>query len=189
MIAPADVLIGILAGGRATRLGGLDKPWCEFEGEALVLRTLRGLAGQGAAARVSANLGADRYRRHGLEVVADRMPGQPGPLAGLDALLAACPRPWLLTVPVDLEWIPEDLAERLAAAATGSGAMAEDEDGLQPLVALWRCERCRQPVAEALAAGDLAVHPLRERLGLGVARLSGLRLGNLNAPEDFRADD
>jgi molybdopterin-guanine dinucleotide biosynthesis protein A len=63
--------------------------------------------------------------------------------------------------------------------------VVRDGEGLQPLVALWPVASARTAVADALAAGELAVHPLARLLGLAVLDLSPGRLGNLNTPADF----
>ena len=64
---------------------------------------------------------------------------------------------------------------------------AEDDDGPQPLVALWRVMPLRGALHAALASGDHAVHALQRRLGMGPVRLTGVRFGNLNTPEDLRS--
>src|SRR5690606_32957426 len=93
--------LGILAGGRALRLGGRDKAWLERDGTPQVLRWRNRFQGQVDEMLVSANQAHERYREYGIEVVSDAVPGA-GPLAGLDALARACSTPWLLTLPVDL---------------------------------------------------------------------------------------
>lgn len=186
MIAPGDVTLGIIAGGAATRLQGRDKAWLQFDGEPLVLRLARLLAGRVAGVLVSANRHLDRYPMHGLVALPDRVPDRPGPLGGIDALLAACGSPWLLTLPVDVLNFPVDLLPRLQQAAGDSpGARAHDDDGPQPLVALWRVAECRDAVADALAAGEHAVHRVQSRLGMAAADFTGLRFGNLNTPGDL----
>lgn len=189
MTAGGGVALGILAGGQGRRLGGADKAWLDYRGQPLILRLLHRLGNQVDRVIVSANRDPGRYRAHGLEVVADRHPGGLGPLAGIDALLSACDTSWLLTAPVDLRDIPADLVSRLAAAAGPAGAVACDDDGPQPLVALWRVAATAEAAASALANRDLAVHRLQTRLALAPVLFSGLRFGNLNTPEDFAADD
>ena len=181
----ANTTLGILAGGRATRLGGVDKAWIEREGLAQVLRWQRRFAAEAARTLVSANAGLDRYRQHGLEPVTDRTAGA-GPLGALDALAARCASEWLLTVPVDLVGVNECLVPSLAAAG-GTGACAEDDDGVQPLVALWRVRGLRTAAVAALAAGELSVQALQHRLGMPAVRFAGVRFGNLNTPADLRA--
>lgn len=183
--APEGVTLGILAGGRATRLGGRDKAWMERGGRPLVLALATRLAPEVDATIVSANRNAERYLAQGLPPVADRTPDA-GPLGGLDALAAACTTPWLLTIPVDVVNVNDCLLRSLRAAGA-RGAWAEDDDGPQPLVALWPVDALRSGAAAALASGDFAVHALQARLGMGPVRFDGLRFGNLNTPADLAA--
>ncbi|WP_147653905.1 molybdenum cofactor guanylyltransferase [Vulcaniibacterium gelatinicum] len=193
MTAPGDITLGILAGGRATRLGGRDKAWLEREGIPQVLRWRQRFAHEVGAVLVSANRGLARYAEAGLRAVPDRVGGELGPLAGLEALLAQCTTPWLLTLPVDLVGVNECLLPTLWAQRSPSGACAEDEDGPQPLVALWHVATARPAVEAAIAAGDGAVHRLQARLDMARVRFAGVRFGNLNTPDDLRcagiADD
>lgn len=177
--------LGILAGGRALRLGGRDKAWLERDGTPQVLRWRNRFQGQVDEMLVSANQAHERYREYGIEVVSDAVPGA-GPLAGLDALARACSTPWLLTLPVDLVDCNDCLLPSLrAAAAGGAGAWAEDDDGPQPLAALWRTDLLRDAASLALREGRLAVHALQASLGMARVRLAGVRFGNLNAPADL----
>jgi molybdopterin-guanine dinucleotide biosynthesis protein A len=68
----------------------------------------------------------------------------------------------------------------------GDGASAEDDDGVQPLVALYRVASLRIAVADAIRADAWSVHALQARLQLPRVRFSGLRFGNLNTPDDLR---
>lgn len=181
----AATTLGLLAGGRATRLGGIDKAWLERGGEPQVLRLAARVRDEVDAVLVSANRDLERYAAHGLEVVVDRRPGL-GPLAGLDALAQACTTPWLLTLPVDLVSVNDCLLRSLRAAG-GEGAWAEDEDGRQPLVALWKVDALRAALPAALVSGDLAVRGLQARLGMAGVPFAGLRFGNLNTPADLAA--
>jgi len=184
IVTHEDTTLGILAGGRATRLGGSDKAWAVYRGQALIERTLKAL-GDGFSARlISANRDLQRYARLGMRAVPDRAVDFPGPLAGLDALLSACTTPLLFTVPVDLREIPSGLFPRLHAAGEG-GAVAQDTNGLQPLIALWPAERARVAVTQALVRGEHAVHRIVAELALPVVRFDGADFGNLNTPEDF----
>lgn len=183
---PPAITLGLLAGGRGTRLGGVAKAWLERDGQPQVLRLARRFGGGLAGLLVSADRDAARLARHGLAVVADRHPGL-GPLSGLDALAAACRTPWLLTLPVDLVDADDGLPRRLGAAAAADGAFAIDDDGPQPLVALWRTAALRAAAAAAIAAGGASVQSLQARLDMAGLRLPGVRFGNLNTPGDLAA--
>lgn len=183
---PADITLGLLAGGRATRLGGLDKAWLRRDGEAQVLRLARRFAPWVGAVAVSANRDLPRYAGHGLRAVADRS-ADLGPLGGLDALAEVAATPWLLTLPVDALDPDPSWLTALAAAQSGQGAYAVDDDGVQPLFALWPLPPLRAALAPALAQRRLAVRQLQAAMGMAASRLSGLRLGNLNTPADLTA--
>jgi molybdopterin-guanine dinucleotide biosynthesis protein A len=176
--------LGILAGGRATRLGGRDKAWLERDGLPQVLRWRRRFDGQVEALLASANSGGDRYLAHGIRVVPDAVAGT-GPVGGLAALADATRTRWLLTLPVDLVDCNDCLLPTLRASAGDTGAWAEDDDGPQPLVALWDVAALRVAAARALGEGALAVHQLQAALGMRRVRLSGVRFGNLNTPADL----
>lgn len=99
----------ILAGGRATRLGGADKGLVPFQGEPLALRAYRRLSPQVDRILVSANRSFDEYRKvlpPDTELIPDRTDSFPGPLAGLEAAIAGLPEKsrndtWVFTVPCD----------------------------------------------------------------------------------------
>lgn len=186
MIPRDTVTLGILAGGQARRLGGVDKAFVEFRRQALVERCLAA-AGNGFSQRLISHPANDvRFSAHGLRPVADLRPGQPGPLAGLEGLLTACDSPWLLSLPVDAREMPPIVFDTLLRDdANGAGRVIRDADGLQPLCALWRVETALALVIARLDGGQRDAHGLVASLGLAVCDLSPLRLGNLNCPEDL----
>ena len=185
MVPAEQLTLGLLAGGRGTRLGGLDKAWLRRGGVPQVLRLAGRFAGECGVVLVSANVHTHRYADAGLHAVADVTPGL-GPLGGLDALARACTTPWLLTLPVDLV-DANDCLPRTLASAGGDGAVARDDDGLQPLVALYRVGAMRQAVADAIASNDYSVQAMQARMHLPEVVFSGFRFGNLNTPEDLRS--
>ena len=184
MLEAADLTLGILAGGRASRLGGRDKAWLVRDGRTQLERLCAAHAGAAAEVLVSANGDPSRHASIGLRALADRVPGI-GPMGGLDALAAACNTPWLITVPVDAIALPHDLVPRLAATGT-PGAVAEDADGLQPLVALYPVAPLRGALARAIASGEFSVRALQAGMALPVVAMRELRFGNLNTPEDLQ---
>lgn len=186
-ILPRDLTLGILAGGRATRLGGIDKAWLLRDDVPQVMRWQRRFADEVAKTLVSANRDLSRYAQAGLDAVADRAKDVAGPLAGLDALFAQCTTPWLLTLPVDLIGVNECLLPTLAAGAGPAGAYARDDDGVQPLVALWRADEARLATQQAIEAGEHSVQQLQQRLSMRAVLFAGVRFGNLNTPEDLQA--
>ena len=180
------VTLGILAGGRASRLGGFDKAWLERDGVPQVLRIARRFDAQVATVIVSANRDLSRYAEHGMTTVADALPDG-GPIGGLDALARTCHTPWLLTLPVDVVGVNECLLQTLAAAASTTGVFAVDDDGPEPLVALWQADALREAIVAAIASRNFAVHALQAKLAMAEVRFPGVRFGNLNTPADLIA--
>jgi len=180
-----DIILGLLAGGAGSRLGGADKAWMQRGGVPQVVRLAKRLSDETSSTLVSANRDLPRYADVGLTAIPDRH-ADIGPIAGLDALANACTTPWLLTVPVDLVDVNDCLLRSLAAAG-GDGAFAIDDDGAQPLVALWRVEALRDALSQALAENEIAVQALQARIGMIGVRFAGFRFGNLNTPGDLAA--
>lgn len=185
-IARESITLGLLAGGRGMRLGGCDKAWIVRDGLSQVERLARRFAADASEVIVSANRDAARFEASGFRVVEDRVRDR-GPIGGLDALAHACATPWLLTAPVDLVSVNDCLLPTLASAG-GQGASVEDDDGPQPLVALWRVDALRAALDSRLPGNDDgSVQALQDALGMPRIRLRGVRFGNLNTPDDLIA--
>lgn len=123
----------ILAGGQGRRMGGVDKGLQPLRGKPMVAWVLERLAPQVDEVIINANQHEDEYARFGHRVARDRIGGFAGPLAGLQAGLAAAGHPLLVTVPCDSPFLPRDLVDRLRAALEGAGAeLAVAKTGAQP---------------------------------------------------------
>lgn len=185
----------VLAGGRGSRMGGVDKGLQLLGGRPLVQHALERLAPQVDALMLSANRNLEAYAAFGVPVVSDGDERFAGPLAGMRALLAACRTPWLLTVPCDSPHLPETLAARLATAAAAMHAeiviAATPEPGgslrTQPVFALMR--RSLLPDLEAFLAAD--GHKVERWMArhrrASVVFDDGAAFRNANTPEELRA--
>lgn len=122
MIASTDITGLVLAGGRGSRMGGVDKGLQPFGGVPLVQHALQRLGPQVGSVLLNANRHLDTYRTWGVPVVPDTEPDYSGPLAGFLAGLLHCTTPWLLAVACDTPRFPLDLAARMAAAAAAAAA-------------------------------------------------------------------
>ena len=186
MIAGADVSLGLLAGGRGERVGGRDKAWLPRRGKPALDALLQELGNMAFGQRLASVRTPDpRWAQRGFTCVQDLRPGQPGPLAGLEALAAACRTPWLLVLPVDVFDLPENLFDRLAQLASPQGAWLRDAGGLQPLLGLWPAAILQDAAASALDAGEAAVHRALAGLCPATLDISPARLGNANTPEAY----
>jgi molybdopterin-guanine dinucleotide biosynthesis protein A len=148
MIARDTITGVILAGGRGSRMGGIDKGLQNFNGMPLALAALMRLSPQVGQVMINANRNLGAYESFGVPVWPDVLPDYAGPLAGFLTALEHCETPWLATVPCDTPLFPHDLVERLAKAAHEQDAeiamaAAREEDGqlrTQPVFCLLRVE-------------------------------------------------
>lgn len=116
----------VLAGGRGSRMGNVDKGLQPFRSSTMVEHVLARLRPQVGPVAISANRNLDAYRAFDAMVlpdeIADGVEPYPGPLAGLEAGLRHCATPYLLAVPCDSPFLPADLAARLSTALEEAGA-------------------------------------------------------------------
>jgi molybdenum cofactor guanylyltransferase len=150
---PAEEITGLLlAGGRGSRMGGVDKGLQPHQGMPMALYTLLRLQQQVGTCLINANRNLAAYEAMGAPVWPDTLnEAFAGPLAGMLAGLEHCETPWMVTVPCDSPNFPDDLVERLAQAAMAEGAdiamaatreAGPDASGIQnqPLFCLMRSQ-------------------------------------------------
>ena len=147
MIAPGQITGLILAGGRGSRMGGVDKGLQNHQGVALAMHALLRLAPQVGHVMINANRNLGAYEAMGVPVWPDAVPDYAGPLAGFLAGLERCETPYMVTVPCDSPMFPHDLVVRLAQALESQGAeiaMAATREGealqVQPVFCLMKAE-------------------------------------------------
>jgi molybdopterin-guanine dinucleotide biosynthesis protein A len=137
-IETADITGLVLAGGRGSRMGGVDKGLQNFNATPLALHSLLRLQPQVSETMVNANRNLSAYESFGVPVWPDVLADYAGPLAGFLTGLERCETAWLATVPCDTPLFPQDLVARLAAAAErddaeiAMAAALEHEGQLQP---------------------------------------------------------
>jgi len=118
LINPTDITGLILAGGRGSRMGGVDKGLQNFNGLPLALHTLTRLQMGGGVGSImlNANRNLAAYESFGVSVWPDVLADYAGPLAGFLTGLERCETSFLVTVPCDTPLLPLDLVTRLAQA-------------------------------------------------------------------------
>jgi molybdopterin-guanine dinucleotide biosynthesis protein A len=145
MIDKSHITGLVLAGGRGSRMGGIDKGLQIHQGTPLAMHALLRLAPQVGEMMINANRNLGAYESMGVPVWPDALADYPGPLAGFLTGLERCETPYLATVPCDSPLFPDDLVARLAAALEAEAAevamAATREEGelrLQPVFCLMR---------------------------------------------------
>lgn len=142
----------VLAGGRGSRMGGVDKGLQPLRGRPMVAWVLERLAPQVDEIVLNANQNLDVYAGFGHRVVADSLGDFAGPLAGLHAGLHAAAHPLAVTVPCDSPFLPLDLVRRLMEKLGANDlAVAKTGDQAHPVFALVR--RAVLPHLERFLAG------------------------------------
>lgn len=194
-MSPADTLGVILAGGRARRMGCIDKTRIPIDGATILDRVVARLRRQCVHLVVNANTDAARFADTGLPVVADSIANFPGPLAGILAALdlAAAQTPEIacvLSAPSDCPFLPRDLVARLHRARRDSGTMiacAASSGRRHPVIALWPVA-LRDDLRKVLAReGTRSVGEWSARYTLAVAEWQTVPVDpffNVNTPDD-----
>lgn len=186
----------ILAGGRATRMGGGDKGLRMVAGQRLIDHVIGRLAPQCGALAINANGDPARLAGFGLPILPDSLPDHPGPLAGVLAGLdwaASQGARAIVTAAADTPFFPADLVARLIARAGPSGlclAASPDETGRiqrHPTFGLWPVA-LREDLRTALTGGLRKIVIWTDAHGAGRAVFDNTPFDpffNVNTPEDI----
>ena len=183
--------VAILAGGAATRLGGIDKGLMPLNTRPLIAWVVESLAQNPHWPRlIIANRNVSEYSRFA-PTISDRQKDEyAGPLAGVAAALLACETEWLYTVPVDCANANPALAMHLLQHALKRGVdsvVAHDGRRRQPLFALYR--RALAESAVTALASECGVSRWQDRIR--AIEIESSDIGdewiNLNTPDDFTA--
>jgi molybdopterin-guanine dinucleotide biosynthesis protein A len=142
----------VLAGGKGTRMGSVDKGLQPLRGKPMVEWVLERLRPQVAEIVINANQNVHVYGKYGHRVVSDEIGGFAGPLAGLHAGLKAASHALVVTVPCDSPFLPDDLVSRLHKNLSGDLAVAKTGDQAHPVFALMKRE-VRESLEAFLAQG------------------------------------
>lgn len=199
-------LVGVvLAGGRATRMGGADKGLLPLAGRRVIDHVLERLVPQVGTVVLNANGDPGRFAALDLPVVADILPegvpDWPGPLAGVLAGLdhaAHTGARAVVTVAADTPFFPRNLVSALLDHAAPSGlclALSPDPEGRvqrHPTFGLWPVA-LREDLRAALQSGTRKIVAWTDRHGAGRALFDNLPFDpffNVNVPDDLaRAED
>jgi molybdopterin-guanine dinucleotide biosynthesis protein A len=180
------VAAAILAGGRASRMGGQAKSFLVVDGARVIDRQLAVLRTLAQEILLVAN-DPGPYRELGLPIVADETAGQ-GPLAGILAALLAARAPYVLVVACDMPFLEAAPLARLRDAPEADVAIAVGERP-EPLCARYG-RGCLAPIRRRLAASERRATDLLDDPEVRVARVTYTSnerriLTNVNTPEDL----
>ena len=189
------VTAAILAGGRSMRMG-VDKTLLTVEGESLVSRVAETVGAVCAHTMVVTNR-PEALAHEGLpaavRVITDEIPYQ-GPLGGLVTALGTAEDDWVLAVAADLPMLQPGIIRALwTARGDGDVVVPVSEDGMEPLLALYRREACLPAARSALESGRRRLVAFFGSVNVVEVPVNELRevdpelrsLVNVNTPEDL----
>lgn len=181
----------ILAGGRGSRMGGVDKGLVLLNGRPMVEHVTRRLRPQVAQLLINANRNVEQYAALGYPVIPDFRDGFLGPLAGMASGLQAATTDYVVTAPCDSPLIGNDLVARLAEAFTRERAditVAHDGERAHPVFLLLRRSLLGDLVAFLDAGGrKIDLWFARHRVALADFRDAPEAFINVNDAEERAA--
>jgi molybdopterin-guanine dinucleotide biosynthesis protein A len=195
MTVRTDITGLILAGGRAQRMGGIDKGLIPFMGKPLIEHAIGRLTSQVTAILINANRNQDHYAQYGHTVLADQHPDFAGPLAGFAAGLENCNTEYLLSVPCDSPVFPLNLSERMLETMKNAQsdvvyASSADPSGVvwaQPVFCLMR-RSVQQSLQAFLDQGGRKIDRWFETLPSSTVVFDdAAAFANTNTPEELQA--
>jgi molybdopterin-guanine dinucleotide biosynthesis protein A len=187
MITNNQVTWVILAGGRASRMGGQDKGLIPYKGKPLVRHVLDAITPKTSRIFICANRNTDAYAQFA-PVIQDQITGYAGPLAGLHTALLHAETEWTGILPCDGPFVNQTIIERFyqATASQGKVFVAHDGEKIQPVYAL--VHRSVLPELEQyLGQGERKVALFYEKTGAVSVDCSDMRamFTNMNTPEQL----
>jgi molybdopterin-guanine dinucleotide biosynthesis protein A len=195
MIGAEQITGLILAGGRAQRMGGIDKGLIPFHQKPLIEATIQRLKTQVGFILINANRNITKYAVYGYPVIMDETPDFSGPLAGFLMGLKNCKTPYLLTTPCDSPLFPEDLSAKLANELEHNNldlvyASSKEADGkvwAQPVFCLMR-SNLHDSLSSFLSKGDLKIDRWFKELNSGTVIFDNAQaFANANTPEELQS--
>ena len=195
MIVSKDITGLILAGGRAQRMGGIDKGLIPFLGKPLIESAIAKLQPQVQTIIINANRNITKYASYGYPVIMDEQPDFSGPLAGFSVALKHCKTSYLLTAPCDSPLLPSNLAEVLITEMARGDfelvyASSKEADGkiwAQPVFCLMH-STVQESLSNFLMKGDLKIDRWFKELKSGTVIFEDPQLfANVNTPEELKS--
>jgi molybdopterin-guanine dinucleotide biosynthesis protein A len=190
--ARPDVAGVLLAGGRATRMGGRNKAFAAVGGEPIAARTIRVLRETFPHVIVATNA-PDAFARFDVEVVSDVYAGR-GPLAGLHAAMRIARHPYLFAVACDMPGLDADVIRLLVGRIGPADAIVPRWEGdVEPLHAIYAV-RLLPSIERCLESGCAAMRDFLPLVRVDYVSEDELRgvaaaasFTNVNTPEDLAA--
>lgn len=181
----------ILAGGAATRMGGVDKGLVAFKDKTLVETVIDAIEPQVDKIVVSANRSLENYRALGFDVVTDKMQGYPGPLVGIMSAMSVTDADLFVTAPCDSPYVGKDYVRKLYQAFVDNPSLrcaaAVSQGYKQPVFMMIRKET-EKDIETFLAKGEHRVRGWLESMHVQWVEFDDLsEFDNFNTMEELQS--
>lgn len=185
---PQDITAVILAGGRSSRMGGIDKGLLEFKGKPMVQHVIQAIQPDVGTLLINANRNSERYEALGYQVVPDRLEGYLGPLAGMASGMSAATTQYIVTAPCDCPLVSIGLVRRLYQSVLNENAqigVASDGERMHPVFAIIQRDLLPDLLAY-LDSGERKIDRWYARHRMAIARFDDVPqwFQNVNSPEE-----
>jgi molybdenum cofactor guanylyltransferase len=186
-----DITGVILAGGQARRMEGQDKGLVLLNEKPMIEYVIETLEPQVSNLLINANRNHDKYSAYGFKVVSDELSGYCGPLAGMASSLNSIKTSYMLTVPCDTPFIPNDLVQRLITSLETEDAdisVAHNGERMQPVFCLMKKE-LMSSMNDFLSQGERKIDKWFKQHALAITDFSDIpkTFDNLNTIEDIKS--
>ena len=132
-----DLSIGILAGGKATRMNNKDKGLINLKGKPFVERLIEIIKPHTSNIIINANRNISEYEKYGYPVIRDEMEDFQGPLSGIYSMLKSSSSKYLFTLPCDCPNFKWEVIEFFMKNMTSKELyIAHNHDRSQPVFML-----------------------------------------------------
>ena len=181
----------ILAGGRATRMGGQDKGLLVVREKPMIEYVIARIQPQASHILISANRNFKLYQQYGYPVVPDGIGDYFGPLGGVASGMQNAKTEYIVTVPCDSPLLPNNLVSNLYQQLQKENAhlaVAHDGKRMQQMFALLRCDLLSDLLLY-LESGERKVENwyAQHRTALADFSKTSNAFININSPDDLEA--
>lgn len=190
-LATSQISAVILAGGKGTRMGGINKGLVNLQGRPMIQHVIDKLVAQVGSIIISANQDIDQYRAFGYEVIEDLLPESQGPLVGIYSALMITNTDWLICAPCDVPGLPLDLVSRLSDKDPSCLARVVHDGTRQQSACCLLHVSLRNKLKEFILSGQHAVHRFLTEQNVVEVDFSdqASAFANINTPQELQRHD
>jgi len=175
----------ILAGGKGRRVGGADKGLLQYKNKPLIEHVINTVSPQVDDLVISANRNIEHYKHYTRKVISDESEQHLGPLAGINTALPHCAHEWVLIVPCDTPYLPDDIIDKFLINRTDNNLyIAESNNKLQPVMLIHKT--LYDSISHSLREGQRRLmHWVRSQQPEIVIFQDDMAFKNFNDTDDF----